>query len=63
MLVRSMMVLLIALIAPLVFAQSAYDVGDEIDDHHVEQWINTPAWENFSDLKGQVVVFKKWGCT
>ena len=44
-------------------AQEAYGVGDEIDDHSVEHWINPPAWTEFSDLRGDVVVFKKWGCT
>ncbi|MCA8916386.1 MAG: hypothetical protein KDB90_13330 [Planctomycetes bacterium] len=56
--------LLLAFLMPLALsAQEAYGVGDEIDDHSVEHWINPPAWTEFSDLRGDVVVFKKWGCT
>ena len=63
MLTRFALIMLLALMAPLAFGQDAYGVGDEIDDHNVEQWINPPAWDDFSDLRGQVVIFKKWGCT
>ena len=44
-------------------AEAPYGVGDTIDDHAVEHWINPPAWNQFSDLQGEVIVFKKWGCT
>jgi hypothetical protein len=47
------------LIAPALSAQ--LEVGDEVPDHHVDFWINTPAWTQFSDLRGDVIVFKKWG--
>lgn len=62
MLTRTALILLLTLAASFAHGQEAYGVGDAIDDHRVEQWINTPAWEHFSDLRGQVVVFKKWGC-
>ncbi|MEZ5992086.1 MAG: hypothetical protein R3E76_07015 [Planctomycetota bacterium] len=59
--------LLILLLFPLALVaedtDTPYGVGDTIDDHAVEHWINPPAWNQFSDLQGEVIVFKKWGCT
>lgn len=63
---RSALVLILLVFPLVVAAQSAdapYGVGDTIDDHAVEHWINPPAWNQFSDLQGEVIVFKKWGCT
>lgn len=61
------LLLLLLLLCPIALsaqeAAAPYGVGDSIDDHVVEHWINPPAWDQFSDLKGDVIVFKKWGCT
>jgi hypothetical protein len=61
------MLLALLFVLPIgLFAQDAekpYTKGDTIEDHDIEHWVNPPAWSDFSDLKGDVVVFKKWGCT
>ena len=43
-------------------AQDAYKVGDTPDDVEVAYWLNAPAYTRFSDLRGEVIFFKKWGC-
>lgn len=66
---RHLPILLIALIlvcSTSLVAQDdtkPYTKGNTIADHDIKHWVNPPAWNEFSDLKGDVVVFKKWGCT
>lgn len=54
--------LLLLLCAGSLSAQEAYKVGDEVADADVQYWLNTPACTRFSDLRGEVILFKKWGC-
>jgi hypothetical protein len=54
--------LLILLCAASLSAQEAYKVGDEPADVEVQYWLNAPAYTRFSDLRGEVILFKKWGC-
>lgn len=63
---RLLPVILLALMfvwAPSLAAQDTqkpYTKGDAVADHDIEHWVNPPAWSEFSDFKGDVVVFKKW---
>ncbi|MCZ7606346.1 MAG: hypothetical protein M5U25_09785 [Planctomycetota bacterium] len=60
----SRLLLTLLLLLPVALtAQEPYAVGDEPVDHAVQHWINPPAWDGFSELRGDVIVFKKWGCT
>ena len=36
-------------------------VGDDAPDFTPRNWINPPAWESFSELKGDVILLKAWG--
>jgi len=53
------LMVLVLLLAPGLAAQ--LEIGDDVPDHNVDFWINTPAYTNFSDLRGDVIIFKKWG--
>lgn len=54
--------LLLLLCVGALGAQEPYKVGDEVADVDVQYWLNTPAYTRFSDLRGEVILFKKWGC-
>ena len=60
---RFALILALLLVPAMLGAAEPYGVGDTIDNHDVQHWINPPAWNQFSDLQGDVIVFKKWGCT
>jgi hypothetical protein len=54
--------LVLLLCAATLSAQEPWKVGDEPTDVQVEYWLNPPAYTRFSDLRGEVILFKKWGC-
>jgi hypothetical protein len=56
---RTALLIAVLLLVPSLHAQ--LEVGDPVPDHHVDFWINSPAWTQFSDLRGDVIIFKKWG--
>ncbi|MCC6465427.1 MAG: hypothetical protein IT463_08830 [Planctomycetes bacterium] len=57
---RLALLLLLALWAGTLAAQG-YKIGDEVEDSEVQNWVNPPALPYFSDHRGDVVVFKRWG--
>ena len=59
---RFFLLCLLMMCALPLCAQEAYKVGDEPADIEVEYWLNAPAYTRFSDMRGEVILFKKWGC-
>ncbi|MBK9975728.1 MAG: hypothetical protein IPP14_13235 [Planctomycetes bacterium] len=57
--------LLALLCAPLAAqdtqAEPGLKVGDEAVDLEISNWVNTPAWPKFSELRGDVILVKAWG--
>ncbi len=59
---RCLLLLLLCACGALA-AQEPYTVGDTPVDHSVDYWLNPSPYTQFSDFRGDVVLFKKWGCT
>lgn len=53
----------LALLAVPALAQDSgvLKVGDDVADFTPRSWINQPAYQSFSELKGDVILLKAWG--